>query len=80
MRGASASSMRVAARQRGSDQRHYLLAGVGPARGIAQVQVPVDQLGKAEVQGQSGWKEQAGVGHQAVVVEGDLDAVEEVAW
>ena len=44
----------VAASQRGSDQRHYLVAGVGPARRIAQV--------------------------QAVVVEGDLDAVGVVAW
>ena len=70
----------VAASQRGSDQRHYLVAGVGPARRIAQVQALLYQLGKAEVQGQGGWKEQAGVGHQAVVVEGDLDAVGVVAW
>ena len=69
----------VAASQRGSDQRHYLVAGVGPARRIAQVQALLDQLGKAEVQGQGGWKEQAGVRHQAVVVEGDLDAVGVVA-
>ena len=41
--------------------------------------MPVNQLGKAQVQGQGGGKEQAGVGHQAVVVEGDLDAVEVVA-
>ena len=53
----------LAASQRGSDQRHYLVAGVGPARRIAQVQALLYQLGKAEVQG-----------HQAVVVEGDADA------
>ena len=34
------------------------------------------QLGKTEVQGQGGWEEQAGIVHQAVIVEGDLDAVE----
>ena len=70
----------VAASQRGGDQRHYLVAGVGPARRITQVQVMVYQLGKTEVQGQGGWEEQAGIVHQAVIVEGDLDAVEVVAW
>ena len=51
----------VAASQRGGDQRHYLVAGVGPARRIAQVQAPLYQLGKAEVQGHGGGKEQAGI-------------------
>jgi hypothetical protein len=32
------------------------------------------------VQGQGGWKEQADVGHQAVIVEGDADAIGVVAW
>ena len=49
----------VAASQRGSDQRHYLVAGVGPARRIAQVQALLYQLGKAEVQGPR-WLEGAG--------------------
>ena len=39
-----------------------------------------DQLGQAEVQGQSGRKDQPGIGHQAVVVEGDTDTVGVVAW
>ena len=70
----------VAASQRGGDQRHYLVAGVGPARRITQVQALLYQLGKTEVQSQGGWEEQAGIVHQAVIVEGDLDAVEVVAW
>ena len=70
----------VAASQRGGHQRHYLVAGVGPARRITQVQALLYQLGKTEVQGQGGWEEQAGIVHQAVIVEGDLDAVEVVAW
>ena len=70
----------VAAGQRRCDQRHHLVAGVGPARRIAQVQALLYQLGKAEVQGQGGGKEQAGIVDQAVVVEGDVDAVEVVAW
>ena len=48
--------------------------------GITQVQALLYQLGKTEVQGQGGWEEQAGIVHQAVIVEGDLDAVEVVAW
>ena len=70
----------VAASQRGGDQRHYLVAGVGPARRITQVQALLYQLGKTEVQGQGGWEEQAGIGHQAVIIEGDFDAVRVIAW
>ena len=70
----------VAASQRGSDQGHHLVAGVGPPRGVTQTQALLHQLGKAEVVGQGGGKEQPGVGHQAVVVEGDLDTVGVVAW
>ena len=47
----------VAASQRGGDQRHYLVAGVGPARRITQVQALLYQLGKTEVQCQGGWEE-----------------------
>ena len=64
----------VAARQRRCHQRQNPVAGVGPAWRIAQVQALLYQLGKAEVQGQGGWNEQAGLGHQAVVVEGRANA------
>ena len=50
VRNASASSM-VDASQRGSDQGHHLVAGVGPARGVTQIQALLHQLGKAEVVG-----------------------------
>ena len=49
---------------------------LGGAPGPAQVQVPVNQLGKAEVQGQGGGKNQPGIVDQAVVVEGKLFRVE----
>ena len=39
-----------------------------------------DEFGQAEAQGQGGRKEQPGIGHQAAVVEGDLDPVGVVAW
>ena len=70
----------VAARQRRGHQRHYLVAGVGSAWGPAQVQMPVNQLGQAQVLGQCGRKDQPGIGHQAVVVEGYLDAVGVLKW
>ena len=70
----------IDAGQGGSHQRHQLVAGVGPPRGITQVEALLDEFGQAEMPGQGGRKEQAGVGHQAVVVEGDLDAVRVVAW
>ena len=64
----------------GSVKKGTYVTGVGPARRITQVQALLYQLGKTEVQGQGGWEEQAGIVHQAVIVEGDLDAVEVVAW
>ena len=50
------------------------------ARRIAQVEVPVNQLGKAQMQGQGGCQDQPSVGHQAGIVEGDLDAVGVANW
>ena len=70
----------VAADQRGGHQRHQLVAAVGPSRGIAQIQVAVGQCGQAETVGESGGKEQPGIGHQAGVVKGDLDPVRVVVW
>ena len=66
----------VAASQGRGHQRHHLVAGVGPA----QVQMPVNQLGQAQMLGEGGRKDQPGIVDQAVVVEGDLDAVEVAAW
>ena len=40
----------------------------------------VNQLTQAEIQGQGGRKEQPGIVDQAVVVEGNLDAVEVLKW
>ena len=65
----------VAPSQRRRHQRHHLVARVRPPRGIAQVEALPDEFGQAEVPRQGGRKEQPGIGHQAAVVEGDLDAV-----
>ena len=40
----------------------------------------VDEFPQTQMLGESGRQKQAGIGHQAVVVEGDLDAVGVVAW
>ncbi len=60
----------VAARQRRGHQSRNLIARIGSAWRIAQ----------AQVQGQRGGKDQPGIVDQAVVVEGDADAVGVVAW
>ena len=70
----------VATGQGGGHQGHQLVAGVGPARGIPQVDVFVRQFTNPQAQGQGGGQQQPGIGHQAVIVEGNLDAVEVVAW
>ena len=70
----------VATSQRRRNQGHHLIARVRPARGTAKVEMVVDQFGQAQAPGQGGRKDQTGIGHQAVIVEGDADAVEVVAW
>ena len=40
----------------------------------------VNEFTQAHMLGQGGRKEQTGIGHQSVVVEGDLDPVGVVAW
>ena len=70
----------VAPSQRRRHQRHHLVARVRPPRGIAQVEALPDEFSQAQVPRQGGRKEQPGIGHQAAVVEGDLDPVGVVAW
>ena len=70
----------VAPSQRRRNQGHHLVAGVRPARGAAKVEMVVDQFGQAQAPGQGGRKEQPGIGHQAVIVEGDADAVGVATW
>ena len=70
----------VAARQRGRHQGHNLVARVRPTRRVAQVEALLDQLGQTQVLGQRVGKEQPGIGHQTVVIEGDVDAVGVLQW
>ena len=61
-------------------QRQHLVARIGPTWRISQINVMVNQLGQAQVMGQGDRKQQPRIGHQAVVVEGDMDAVRLLAW
>ena len=70
----------VAPSQRGPHQGQHLVARVRPPRRISEVNVTVDEFTQTQVLGEGDRKEQPSIGHQAVVVEGDLDPVGVVAW
>ena len=70
----------VAASQRGGHQRQHFVARVRPPGRISEVNVVVDEFTQSQVLGEGDRKEQPSIGHQAVVVEGDLDAVGVVIW
>ena len=70
----------VAASQRRRNQGHDLVAGVRPPRRISEVNVVVDEFTQTQVLGEGDRKDQPCIGHQAVVVKGDLDPVWVVAW
>jgi len=53
------------------EQGHGLVAGVGRAGRVAEVDVGVEQFTQPESLGQAGGKDQASVGDGMVVVEGD---------
>ena len=58
----------------------YQPAGTPTQFGRAMAEMVADQFGQAQVPGQGGRKEQPGIGHQARIIEGDLDAVGVFAW
>ena len=70
----------VAARQRRGHQGQHLVPGVGPPRRAAEIKVTVYEFPQAQVLGLGGRKEQPSIVDQAVVVEGDLDAVGVLKW
>ena len=74
-RPAGAQRIGVATDQGRRHQRQHLIPRVGKARRTAQIILAVHQLAQTQMMGQRDRKEQPGTGHQAVVVEGDLDAI-----
>ena len=65
----------VAAHEGGSDQSQHLVSRIRPPRRISEVNVVVDEFTQTQVLGEGDRKEQPPIGHQAVIVEGDTDAV-----
>ena len=61
-------------------QGQHLVARVRPPRRSSEVNVVVDEFTQTQVLGEGDRKEQPSIGHQAVIVEGDLDPVVVVAW
>jgi hypothetical protein len=64
--------------QRGVDQGHGLVADVGRAGRLAEIDMGRQQLAEHQPLGQAGGKDQAGVGDGMVVVEGDSDPIRAV--
>ena len=65
---------RTASQGRGH-RGHQLVAGVGQARGVAQVEVPVNHFTQTQAEGQGGGQQQPSIGYQAVIIKGDMDAI-----
>ena len=70
----------VATGQRRGHQGHYLVPRVRPPRRSPQVNVLADEFPQTQALGEGDRKDQPGIGHQAVVVEGDSDAVGVAEW
>ena len=70
----------LAARERRGDQGQQLVAGVRPPRRVTEVEVAVGELLQTEMLGERGREEQPRIGHQAVVVEGDVYPVGVARW
>ena len=75
VRNASASSMQLPPASAEATSVISLSPVLARPGALPQVQVPVNQFGQAQMPAQRGWQDQPSIGRQAVVVEGDLDAV-----
>ena len=61
--------------QRGGQQGQHLVARVRPPRCVSQVNVLAGEFAQTQMLGKGDRKEQPGIGHRTVVVEGNSDAV-----
>ena len=53
---------------------------MGPTRRISQIDMAVHQSTQSQMMCQSDRKQQSGIGHQAVVIKGDMDVVGPLRW
>ena len=70
----------VATSQRRRDQGQELVSRIRPTWRISQVNVVIHQFPQSQMMGQGDRKDQPSIGHQAVVIEGDVDAVGMLKW
>ena len=70
----------VATDQCRGHQGQELVSRMRPTWRISQVNMVVHQLAQSQMMGQSDRKDQPGIGHQAVIVEDDVDAVGTLGW
>ena len=54
------------------------MTDISPPGGVSQVEVLLDHLPQPQVLSQSGRQEQAGIGHQTGVIEGDSQTIQSV--
>ena len=69
---------RVATRQRRDDERQELVADMRPSGCGPEIEVGLDEVLQPEVVGQGGRQQEPCVGHQTLVVEGGVEAVQAV--
>ena len=80
-RNTSASSMQSPPARADATRVSILSPACWPAPGrIAQVNVAVRKLAQTQSPGERERQDQPGIGYQAGIVEGDLDAVRVVTW
>ena len=80
VRNTSASSMQSPPASADATSGQQLVPRVGSTRRISQVNVAVHQLTQTQMVGQGDRQEQSGIGHQTVIIEGDVDAVGAAQW
>ena len=70
----------VATGQCRGHQGQELVSRIRPTWRISQVNIVVHQLAQSQMMGQSDRKDQPSIGHQAMIVEGNVDAVGVLKW
>ena len=70
----------VTAGQRRGNQRQHLVARVGPTWRVSQANVAIHQLTQSQMMGQGDGQKQPRIGHQSLIIKGNVDAVGLLAW
>ena len=65
----------VAADQGRGHQCQQLVAGVVPSGRVTRIEVPLNRLTQTQAEGRGGGQQQSCIGHQAVIIKCDIDAV-----